>query len=344
MGNSISKSVAILIGPKFQEDEALSPKMFLTEKGIEVKFVGLQKGQCQSKGQAIIEIDLPLDEAHPNLFDGLIIPGGGAPEVLRQNKDVIKFTRSFFKDAKPVGSICHGPQVLISAGLLLGRTITCYSGIKDDVINSGAIFLDQEVVIDGNLVTSRTPGDLPAFNKAFWNLISRYDRAKSPWMHASPTQVIEYAIFNEIKSQAMYEDLAKKCKDKVAKAKFKYLAETEKGHKEILSKLFENFTQGKKPCPKDLGETDGEGNFYQECSDDIFSILRLAIASEESSQQLYSHIAEKVTNQKGKKMFENLAEEESQHRRLLEAELTLHAGRNLPSAIEKEPWWSEGLW
>lgn len=338
-----NKTLALLIAPKFQEDEVLAPRRYFSELGADVKIIGLQKGACPSKGQAIVEVDFSISEVHPNQFDALIIPGGSAPEALRQNRDVLRFVKTFMQEAKPVAAICHGPQVLISAGSLWCRTVTAYPGIRDDLVNAGAIFLDQEVVVDGNLVTSRVPGDLPAFNKAFAALLQKYDREKAPWAHASPAQVLEYAILNEVKAQVLYDNLAKKATDKLAKAKFKFLAEAERGHRERLEEIFERITHGKKPVPRDLGEK-GEANEISDPGDDILKVLQMAINAEETANRLYSTIAEKMVNAEGRRMFEELAEEELSHRRLLETEYATRIGRSLPSAMEKEPWWSENLW
>lgn len=339
-----NKNIAILIAPKFQDDEVLSPRRHFSDLGAEITLVGLHKGTCSSKGQTTVEVTALINEVHPNQFDGLIIPGGGAPEMLRQNKDVLNFVRAFMREAKPVGAICHGPQVLISAGAIWCRSLTGYAGIKDDLVNAGALFLDQEVVVDGNLVTARVPGDLPAFNKAFTDLMTKYDRERAPWAHATPSQVIEYAILNEIKAQVVYESLAKKAKDKLAKAKFKFLAETERAHKERLEEVYEHITHGKKPIPRDLKEKGGEGNEAINPDDDILKILRGAIAAEESANNMYASIAEKMINPEGRHMFLELAEEELGHRRILEAEYATRVGGTMPSAIEKEPWWSENIW
>ena len=339
-----NKVVAILIAPKFQEDEVLSPRRHFSEIGVDVKIIGLHKGACPSKGQGTVEVDYAIGDVHPNQFDALIIPGGGSPETLRQNKDVLRFVRTFMQEAKPVGAICHGPQVLISSGSLWCRTVTAYPGIKDDLVNAGAIFLDQEVVVDGNLVTSRVPGDLPAFNKAFTGLLQKYDRERAPWAHASPAQVLEYAIMNEVKAQVLYENMAKKSKDKLAKAKFKFLAEAERGHRDRLEEIFARITHGKKPVPRDLGEKGGEAQDTTDPGDDILKVLQMAINAEEAANHLYASIAEKMVNVEGRRMFEELAEEELNHRRLLEAEYASQIGSSLPSAMEKEPWWSENLW
>ena len=112
------------------------------------------------------DVDLALDEARPEEFDALMIPGGlFNPDALRSDENALDFARDFFREGKPVAAICHGPQVLISANLVRGRTMTSWPAIKADVRNAGANWVNQEVVVDNGLVTSRKPDDIPAFNK-----------------------------------------------------------------------------------------------------------------------------------------------------------------------------------
>ncbi len=338
-----NKMVAILIAPKFHEEEAASPAAFLREHGAEVRFIGLQRGNCPGKtNSSVLTVDSPITEVQAGEFDGLVIPGGAAPETLRQNKDVLAFVKAMMEAGKPVAAICHGPQVLISARVAAHRKMTCYPGIRDDLVNAGAFYEDQPVVVDGNLVTARIPQDLPAFNQAFGQRLAHYDR-DLPWMNANPAQALEFAIMNEIKAWELYESLAKRTKDRLAKAKFRYLAETERSHQETLTRIFEKVFQGRKPEPKEFpGSPEATQNIDPD--GDILKILRSAIAAEEAAHRLYHQIAGKVLNRETQKVFQRLSEEELQHRSLLEAEYFLHTGAGIPSAVEKEPWWSQDLW
>lgn len=116
--------------------------------------------------KAISDVDLSLDKAEPEEFDALVIPGGLLnPDALRSDEDALEFARHFFREGKPVAAICHGPQVLISADLVRGRTMTSWPAIKVDMRNAGAHWVDEEVVVDNGLITSRKPDDIPAFNK-----------------------------------------------------------------------------------------------------------------------------------------------------------------------------------
>jgi len=164
------KKVAILVADGFEQVEMTKPREALDEAGAETKIVSLKSGKIQGMNDADkgdrFDVDLTLDEARPAEFDALMIPGGlFNPDAVRSNEVALEFTRHFFQEGKPVAAICHGPQVLISAGLVRGRTMTSWPAIKADMRNAGANWVNQEVVVDNGLVTSRKPDDIPAFNK-----------------------------------------------------------------------------------------------------------------------------------------------------------------------------------
>jgi deglycase len=164
------KKVAILVADGFEQVEMTKPREALDEAGAETKIVSLKPGQIQgmhhaNKGDKFA-VDLTLDEARPENFDALMIPGGLInPDALRSDKRALNFARHFFDTRKPVAAICHGPQVLISADLVRGRKMTSWPAIQADMRNAGADWVDQEVAVDNGLVTSRKPDDIPAFNK-----------------------------------------------------------------------------------------------------------------------------------------------------------------------------------
>ena len=158
--------VAMVLANNFEDSEAIDPKNHLESLGAEVVIVGETTGSVAGKKGGVLEVARTFDEVTPDEFDLLVIPGGGAPENLRIVDDAVAFTRRFVESGKPVGSICHGPQLLISANVLEGRTITSVNKIRDDITNAGAHYVDEALVIDGNLITSRVPGDLPQFNDA----------------------------------------------------------------------------------------------------------------------------------------------------------------------------------
>jgi protease I len=164
------KKVAILVADGFEQVELTKPRQALDEAGAETKIVSLKSGKIQGMQHAdkgdTFEVDLTLDRARPEEFDALLIPGGFMnPDALRSNEDALEFTRHFFHEGKPVAAICHAPWVLIDAGVVRGRTLTSWPAIKTDVKNAGGNWVNQEVVVDNGLVTSRKPDDIPAFNR-----------------------------------------------------------------------------------------------------------------------------------------------------------------------------------
>lgn len=158
--------VVMVLANNFEDSEAIDPKNYLESLGAEVVTVGPERGQVQGKKGGALEVEKSFADVAPGEFDMLVIPGGGAPENLRIVDEAVEFTRRFVESGKPVGAICHGPQLLISANVLNGRTLTSVNKIRDDVKNAGGNYVDEELVIDDNLITSRTPRDLPRFNEA----------------------------------------------------------------------------------------------------------------------------------------------------------------------------------
>ena len=158
--------VVMVLANNFEDSEAIEPKNHLEALGAEVVTVGAEKGTVSGKKGATLEVEKTFSEVSPDEFQMLVIPGGGAPENLRIVDDAVAFTRRFVESGKPVGSICHGPQLLISADVLKGRTVTGVNKIRDDIKNAGGNYVDEELVVDDNLITSRVPKDLPAFNDA----------------------------------------------------------------------------------------------------------------------------------------------------------------------------------
>ena len=157
------KKVAVLIEDHYQVLEVWYPYLRLREEGIQTVLVGTGKKNYKSKEGYPAAEELSIQKAKTEDFDAVVIPGGYAPDILRRYAEVNNFVREMFQKGRFVASICHGGWVLVSAGILKGKKVTGFSAIKDDLINAGAEFLDKEVVVDGNLITSRNPYDLPAF-------------------------------------------------------------------------------------------------------------------------------------------------------------------------------------
>jgi protease I len=162
--------VAILTENGFEQSELVSPKEALENAGVTVEIISPQRSKVKAWDHDHWGIELPVDkhisEAEPDDYDGLLLPGGVLnPDKLRTNQEALDFIKSFFGTGKPVAAICHGPQSLIDAGVVEGRHMTSYPSIRMDLVNAGASWTDQEVVVDNGLVTSRKPADLDAFNK-----------------------------------------------------------------------------------------------------------------------------------------------------------------------------------
>jgi protease I len=158
------KRIAILVDNIYQEMEVWYPLYRFREAGAEVVTIGAKAGETYtSKLGYPVKAGKAYDEVRASDFDGVVVPGGYAPDHIRRHEAAIRFVREINSQGKLVASICHGPWVLCSAGVLRGRRATCFSAIKDDVVNAGAKYEDAEVVVDDNLVTSRKPDDLPAF-------------------------------------------------------------------------------------------------------------------------------------------------------------------------------------
>lgn len=163
---STPKRVAMVLANNFEDIEATDPKEYLEKHGAEVTIIGTQMGEITGKKGAKLQANATFADVSPDQFDMLIIPGGGAPENLRIDDDAVAFTKEFMESGKPVGAICHGPQLLISAKVLEGRTLTSVNKIRDDITNAGGNYVDEPIVVDGNLITSRIPSDLPQFDEA----------------------------------------------------------------------------------------------------------------------------------------------------------------------------------
>ncbi|MEW5894207.1 MAG: type 1 glutamine amidotransferase domain-containing protein [Candidatus Omnitrophota bacterium] len=171
--------VAVIIDDLFEDSEYTEPVDAFEEAGHDVMNVGLHQGEhVEGKSKGIsVEIDEEVSGASEDEFDALFIPGGYSPDRLRSHPDAVNFVKGFMQKGKPVFAICHGPQLLITAGLLSGKKVTGWKSIKQDIKNAGAEFLDQPVVEDGNLITSRSPADIPLFNQACLKELNRLGRA-----------------------------------------------------------------------------------------------------------------------------------------------------------------------
>jgi protease I len=169
------KRVAMLVEEEFEDRELIGPLEALCAAGARVTIVGPAAGAAYhgKRGHAVVTSDLAAGAARMNDFDALVIPGGHAPDKMRMRHAMVDLARDAMDAGKPVAAICHGPQVLISANALRGRTLTCWPSIGFDVKNAGGLYVDKPVVEDGNLITSRKPDDVPAFSDAIIRALSR---------------------------------------------------------------------------------------------------------------------------------------------------------------------------
>jgi len=172
LGSSEMKAL-IISADNFEDSELLYPYYRLKEENIEVDIASLTREKIRGKKGYEVDVDITVNEVEPEDYDLLILPGGKAPAQLRKEKKVLEIAEHFVKNNKPVSAICHGPQILISAGLLEGKNATCYQSVANEMKDEKVNYVDSEVVVDGNIVTSRRPGDLPAFMRETIKLLKK---------------------------------------------------------------------------------------------------------------------------------------------------------------------------
>jgi protease I len=171
MNNELNgKRVAILAAQGFEQIELTDPRKALEQAGAQTQIVSLESGQIRGWKETdwgdVFPVDAPLDQARAEDYDALLLPGGVMnPDYLRRSPKAVAFVQAFFRDQKPVAAICHGPWMLVEADVVRGRRVTSFHSIRTDLKNAGADWVDEPVVVDQGLVTSRKPADLPAFNR-----------------------------------------------------------------------------------------------------------------------------------------------------------------------------------
>ncbi|HVN17748.1 MAG TPA: type 1 glutamine amidotransferase domain-containing protein [Dongiaceae bacterium] len=183
--NLQGKKVAILVADGFEQVELLEPRKSLDQAGAQTQVVSPAKNKVKGwnfkEWGEEVPVDVPLDSAKAGNFDALLLPGGVInPDKLRMMPEAVEFVREFVDSDKPVAAICHGPWTLIEAGAVNGRTITSWPSLKTDLTNAGARWVDQQVVRDGRVVTSRKPDDIPAFNREMIQMFSEASREAAP--------------------------------------------------------------------------------------------------------------------------------------------------------------------
>lgn len=173
------KKIAVLVAAGFEDSELIKPVETLRAAGVKTTLIGLSeadKGGVVGKRGSRVPVEIAIDEAQTEDYDALLIPGGKSPAHLRGDQRVLDFTRSFDQNGRVIAAICHGPQVLISAGLMSGRKATSFFTVRGELKQAGATVFNRAVVQDGNLITSRGPGDIPQFTEALLQALDRTER------------------------------------------------------------------------------------------------------------------------------------------------------------------------
>jgi protease I len=163
----------IISADHFEDTELLVPYYRLREAGFEVDVASISRGKINGKHGYVVSVDKSLRDVNTKDYDLLVLPGGKAPAALRKEPAALEIVKDFFRSNKPVAAICHGPQILVSAGVIQGRRATCYHSVAEELKEAGAMYEDSEVVVDGNLITSRQPSDLPAFMRETIQMTSK---------------------------------------------------------------------------------------------------------------------------------------------------------------------------
>jgi protease I len=172
MPNISEAKILMIATDGYEDSELLEPRRILSERGAEVTLASLEKGQIEGDNGANVEVDCTIGDVEPGDYDALVLPGGTKnPDKLRMDGKVVATIRAFAEAGKPVAAICHGPWLLIEADVVRGRRVTGWPSIRTDLRNAGGEVVDEAAVTDGNIVTSRNPGDIPAFTEALIALV-----------------------------------------------------------------------------------------------------------------------------------------------------------------------------
>jgi len=174
--------IACLLGPGFEDSEFRVPYDALKNAGNQVDIISTKAGVELKgyKGKETVKADKGIDEVRPEDYQALLIPGGHSPDQLRKDKRIVEFVKKFDALKRPLAAVCHGPQLLLTARLVRGRTLTAWETVQGDLEQAGANVKDQEVVIDQNWITSRKPEDLKAFSEALLNAVRNAEKGKRP--------------------------------------------------------------------------------------------------------------------------------------------------------------------
>jgi protease I len=172
--------IACLLGPGFEDSEFRLPYDALKNAGYQVDIISMKAGTELKgyKGKETVKSEKGIDEVRPDDYQAILIPGGHSPDQIRKDKKIVEFVKKFDSLKRPIAAVCHGPQVLLTARLVRGRTLTAWETVQGDLEQAGANVKDQEVVVDQNWITSRKPEDLKAFNDAILKALKQTDQAR----------------------------------------------------------------------------------------------------------------------------------------------------------------------
>jgi len=341
-----AKKVAFIIAQNFQDEEGVSPYKFLTENKIKVEYIGLKKGECKGKyGREKVKVAKTFDDVSAGDYDGVIIPGGAAPEILRVEEKVLDFVKHFITNDKLVAAICHGPQVLISTGLMTGRHLTSYIGIRDDLRFAGAVYSDEVTLQDDKLITARTPDDLETFNHAIlWALTEEdhhFTKAELT-KDITPSAALKIAIRKEITANVFYGVMARNSKNESLSSKFMFLAANERDHINFCQAALKQMTKGLVYTNSNLF---AHTNFAKDISNlPLKDVLNYSLEAEKEANALYTAAAKRSSNAGMKKLFNMLAAEEAGHIQMIDGEMHSHEPRSSNSALEMIPYNMEDQW
>jgi protease I len=243
--NLSGKRAVILVEDQYQDLEVWYPLLNLRGAGVDVQVVGTGSATTyRGKHGYPIEVDASADEVQAKDVDVVVVPGGYAPDRLRRYPAVLKLVKEAFEAGRVVAAICHAGWVLISAGIVDGRTLTSFSAIKDDLVNAGATWVDEEVVQDGNLITARNPLDLPAFTDAIVASLGGVEASGLERVTESTNalEALRMAIRAEEAAKRFYSMAEQKTEDAEAKNIFRRLAEDEERHRAFVQDEYNRLT------------------------------------------------------------------------------------------------------
>ncbi|HEY9695093.1 MAG TPA: DJ-1/PfpI/YhbO family deglycase/protease [Oculatellaceae cyanobacterium] len=291
-----SKRVAILVEKMVEDSEFQVPHQALKQAGMEVVVLGSRMNEQYpgKQGKVSIKPDATTTEARPEYFDAVIIPGGAAPDMMRTNPNTVRFVKEAMAQGKLIAAVCHGPQVLIEADLLRGKNATGFDSIRKDIENAGAKYYDEPLVVDGNLITSRRPGDLAIFTTAILSrlgyggkeaalphendITAEWWKLANAWGGSTKGEIVQAlntALAGERYSREAFDNYAQKASTVDARSLFQEIAQNKQHHIQLLEARLDAFSE-KPSLQAKAAETIAKINEALKGSDEI-ALLRRAL-------------------------------------------------------------------